>query len=329
VGLNDIAVFGLSSSRRFAEGMAHALGVSLVQHEERDFEDGEHKIRPLQSVRNRDAYVVQSLYSDGEQSINDKLVRLLFFIGCLKDAGAARVTVLAPYLGYTRKDRKTQARDPVTTRYMAQLLEAVGTDRTVTLEVHNLAAFQNAFRCATEHLIPDSLFLVPLVRSLAHGETVTILSPDAGGVKRAERFRRTLGERLERKLPLAFMEKARGKGLLEIGRLVGEVVDSTVVIVDDLISTGGTLLGAARACKGAGATRVLAVAAHGLFVGKANEVLAAEELDQVFVTDTIPAFRLDPALGQRKVTQVTATGLFASAIRGLHAGESLLALRDG
>ncbi|MEK7716281.1 MAG: ribose-phosphate pyrophosphokinase-like domain-containing protein, partial [Pseudomonadota bacterium] len=134
-------LFALHPSRSFGEDVARQLGISLSACEERDFEDGEHKSRPLVNVRNQDVFVIQSLYADTKQSVNDKLVRLLFFIGALKDASAARVTAVVPYLSYARKDAKTQTRDPVTTRYVAQIFEAVGTDRVITMDVHNLAAF--------------------------------------------------------------------------------------------------------------------------------------------------------------------------------------------
>ena len=145
-------LFALGSSSEFGATVSRALGVPPAPHEERLFEDGEHKCRPLASVRGRDVFVVQSLYGETGESGNDKLCRLLFFIGALKDAAAARVTALVPYLCYSRKDRKSKPRDPVTTRYVATLFEAVGTDRVVTLDVHNLAAYQNAFRCRCENL---------------------------------------------------------------------------------------------------------------------------------------------------------------------------------
>ena len=113
---DTLRLFALSESRDLGEKIASTLGMSLAQHEERDFEDGEHKIRPLESVRNSDVFVVQSLYSEAGMSVNDKLCRLLFFIGALKDASAANVTAVLPYLCYARKDRKTKSRDPVTTR---------------------------------------------------------------------------------------------------------------------------------------------------------------------------------------------------------------------
>ena len=149
---NDLRLFALNATREFGERIASSLGIELGKHEEREFEDGEHKARALESVRGHDVYVVQSLYSDPHQSVNDKLIRLLFFLGSLRDAAAERTTAVLPYLCYARKDRKTKARDPVTTRYLGQLLEAVGVDRVITLDVHNLAAYQNAFRCFSEHL---------------------------------------------------------------------------------------------------------------------------------------------------------------------------------
>jgi ribose-phosphate pyrophosphokinase len=148
---STLHLFSLNCGRAYAEKVAGHLGTALSDHEERDFEDSEYKVRPLASVRASDVFVVQSLHGDDERSADEKLCRLLFFIGALKDASAGRVTAVVPYLCFARKDRKTKPRDPVTTRYLAGLFEAVGTDRVVTLDVHNLAAFQNAFRCCTEH----------------------------------------------------------------------------------------------------------------------------------------------------------------------------------
>ena len=138
----DLSLFALDASRDFGERIAGHLGIALSGHEERAFEDGEHKARPLVNVRGRDVFVVQSLYGDADETVNDKLCKLLFFIGTLRDASAARVTAVVPYLAYARKDRKTQARDPVTTRYVAALFEAVNVDRLLSMDVHNLAAFR-------------------------------------------------------------------------------------------------------------------------------------------------------------------------------------------
>jgi len=162
----------------------------LAKHEERQFEDGEHKTRPLDPVGGTDVYVVQSLHGGPSESANDKLCRLLFFIGALKDAGAARVTAIVPYLCYARKDRRTKPNDPVITRYVASLFEAVGTAVFVALDVHNPAAFENAFRCRTVALTAAPLF-VDYAKALS-GEHLCVVSPDPGGAKRAEIFRLAL-----------------------------------------------------------------------------------------------------------------------------------------
>jgi ribose-phosphate pyrophosphokinase len=312
-------LFTLNSSRAFGEGISHALGIALSEHEEREFEDGEHKSRPLVNVRGRDVFVVQSLYGDAKQSVNDKLCRLLFFIGALKDASANSVTAVVPYLCYARKDKKTKPYDPVTTRYVASLFEAVGTDRVLTLDVHNLAAFQNAFRCHTDHLEARSLmvsYFVPLLDK----EEVIVVSPDAGGIKRAEQFRQALADATGQEVLSAFMEKHRSKGVVSGEQFVGDVKGKVALIVDDLISTGTTILRTALTCREHGAKKVYAAASHGVFTGAANEVLANAAFDKVIVTNTIPPFRLDSQAARAKLEILDATPLFAAAIRCIHTG---------
>jgi ribose-phosphate pyrophosphokinase len=323
----DLLLFALNASRVFGEQVSDKLGLPLSAHEEREFEDGEHKCRPLVNVRGKDVFVIQSLYSDLHHSVNDKLCRLLFFLGALRDASAAHLTAVVPYLCYARKDRKSKARDPVTTRYVASLFEAVGIDRLVTLDVHNLAAFQNAFRSRTDHLEAKKLFIdyfVPLVRQ----EDVVVVSPDVGGIKRAEDFRQTLSTVLGRTIPSAFMEKYRSAGVVSGEAVVGEVAGKVAIIIDDLISSGTTLARAAEACRARGATKMYAAASHGVFVGQANTVLARPALDQVVVTDTIPPFRLHPDVVKTKLVVLNAAALFAEAIRSIHTGGSIVALLE-
>ena len=318
-------LFALDSSRTFGERIATHLNGSLAPVEERVFEDGEHKSRPLVSVRGRDVFVIQSLHSDHELSADDKLCRLLFFVGAVRDAAAGRVTAVAPYLAYSRKDRKTKARDPVITRYLAQMLEAVGVDSVLTIDVHNLAAYQNAFRCGAEHLEARQLFAAALAPELKSSE-VTVVSPDEGGLKRADAYRRSLASTLGRTVGMGFMEKFRHGGTLSGETLFADVRDRDVVLFDDLISTGQTMRRAAQAARSNGARRVFAIATHGLFTAGAEDVLADPALERVLVADTVPPFRLDPALAARKVQVVDTTALFAQAISRLHAGESLSAL---
>jgi ribose-phosphate pyrophosphokinase len=314
-----LSLFGLQGSRDFAGLVAQRLEVALAPHEERGFEDGEHKTRPLQDVRGHDALVLHSLYGDDGESSNDKLCRLLFFCGALKDAGAAHVTAITPYLCYARKDRRTKTNDPIITRYVAAMFESVGVDRVVVCEVHNVAAFENAFRCPTWHIESAPLFathFAPLLR----GEQVVVVSPDAGGAKRAEQFRQAMEHLTRQDVGSAYMEKYRSSGVVTGELLAGEVREKAAVIVDDLISTGGTLIRAANACRAAGATRVYAAATHGLFIEGARELFAAQALDGIVVANTVPPFRIAPDVAARRLTMLDASGSIARTISMCHDG---------
>jgi ribose-phosphate pyrophosphokinase len=325
-----LKLFSLEAGHELGRNVSVKLGVELSPHEERAFEDGEHKSRPLVNVRGKDVFVIDSLYGDSHRSPNDKLARLLFFLGALKDASADRVTAVVPYLAYARKDRKTKPRDPVTTRYLAALFEAVGTDRILVMDVHNPAAYQNAFRCGADHLEARPLFVRHVASSplLSEGELV-VLSPDAGGVKRAEIFRQHLERVLGAGIGSAFMEKQRSGGVVSGEALVGSVKGRNVIVIDDLISTGTTLFRAAQACRKLGARKILAAATHGLFVGDANRVLSEPAIDEVVVTNTVPPFRLEPRLLDGKVRVLDSAGLFAQAIARIHGGGSLTELVEG
>ncbi len=309
-------LFALQSTAELGKAIAEALGTALDVHEEREFEDGEHKTRPLDDVCGADVYVIQSLHGGPIQSANDKLCRLLFFIGALKDAGAARVTAVVPYLCYARKDRRTKPNDPVTTRYVAGLFEGVGTDAVVTLEVHNPVAFENAFRCRTVALTATPLFVDYGRRRTERN--FCVVSPDTGGAKRAELFRETLEAACGRPVSNAFAEKYRSAGVVSGDLFVGNAAGATALIVDDLISTGTTLLRAAKAARRAGAREVIALVTHGLFMTGATEALADPAIDHVVVTDTVPPFRLAPGTARDKIDILAAAPLLAEAIRRLH-----------
>jgi ribose-phosphate pyrophosphokinase len=279
-------------------------------------------------VRGRDVFVVVSLYGDDRQSVNDKLVRLLFFVGALRDASAGRITAVIPYLCYARKDRRSKSRDPVSTRYVAALLETVGADRVLTLDVHNLAAYENAFRIRADHLEARRLFVEEFVPRIGR-EPVVVVSPDVGGVKRAEAFRQSLSRRLGREASGAFLEKYRSAGVVSGEAVVGDVEGRIAIILDDLISTGGTIARAVAACRSRGARAVYAAATHGIFVGDAARMVADPGLERLVITDTIPPFRLDPALVRGKVTVLDTAPLFAEAIRRIHTGGSVVELVEG
>lgn len=321
---STVKLFALQATAELGAEVARFLGVSLAAHEEREFEDGEHKARPLETVRGADVFVVQSLHGGPSQSANDKLCRLLFFIGALKDAGAAKVTAIVPYLAYARKDRRTKFNDPVTTRYIAGMFEAVGTDCIVTLEVHNPAAYENAFRCPTVTLTGTPLF-VDYARTLPN-EQLAVVSPDPGGVKRAELFRETLELALGRPIGKGFADKHRSAGVVTGDLFIGDVEGATALLIDDLISTGNTLVRAARAARKAGARRVIALVTHGLFMEGAAAALADPAIEQIVLTDSVPAFRLPPGPVRDKLVVLPAAPLLAEAIRRIHKNESLTEL---
>jgi len=322
--MDKLRIFTLNSSRAFGERVATAVGTTLAEHEEREFEGGEHKVRPLENVRGRDVFVIQSLYGDADQTVNDKLVRLLFFIGALKDASAARVTAVIPYLCYARKDRKTKSRDPVTTRYVAGLFEAVGVDRVVTMDVHNLAAYQNAFRCQTDHLGAKPLFIDYFASRVGH--ELVVVSPDVGGIKRAEQFREALEQKTGKPVTSAFMEKKRSAGVVSGKTIVGDVGGKAAIIIDDMIVSGDTIARAVKACHEHGATGIYAAAAHGLFVGGADAKLGEPQLERIVITDTVPPFRVHSEDVRAKLVILNAAPLFAEAIKRIHSGGSIVDL---
>jgi ribose-phosphate pyrophosphokinase len=307
-------LFALGAGRAYGERIAAQVGIDLSEYEEREYEDGERKARPRSEVRGRNVFVIHALYGEPGRSVHDKLCHLLFFIGALKDAGANSATAIVPYLCYSRQDRKTTPVDAVTTRYVAQLFEAAGTDRVMAIDVHNSAAFDNAFRRPTEHLEANPLFARHFAAFLGE-ENVTVVSPDIGGAKRAERFRAALGRLVRRDVLATAILKRRIDHVLDGDASVGDVAGRVVIIVDDLIGTGSTLLRAVRACRKGGATRVFAAATHGLFFTGAEGVVADRALDGIVVMDTVPPFRLDADLARRKLVVLDSTPLVAEALR--------------
>lgn len=286
----------------FGGRVASALGVAPVGLDVRVFEGGEFRVRVQESVRGADVYVVQTVHAD----VHDRLVQLLFTISALKDAFAARVTAVLPYLCYARQDRRVEPRDPVPTRYVAQLLEAAGADCVVTMDVHDLAAFQNAFRIPVQHL--------ESARWLARRVTAEcVIAPDTGGLKRAERFRSFLPG-----ATLAVVEKHRSGEGLRGGLLVGDVAGRSCVVVDDILSTGQTLARACSACLSGGATAVHAAVTHCLFHQDAGAVLMAAGFDGLVVADTVPPPRAFPGLAVEPMAPV-----FAEALRRMHEGRSV------
>lgn len=304
-------LYALDAAQPLFSAIARCLQHDLALHEERPFEDGECKLRPLTDPGGQDVYVMQSLHGDPTLSVHDRLWRLWTFAATLRDHGAARVTAVIPYLAYARKDRRTKPFDPLSLRHLAQLFEAAGVQRLVALEVHDAAAFENAFRCPIVHVracgVFEALLDTPLFAQSAAGTpascppgapvcddagSIVVASPDPGGVKRAQLWREVLQTRLGRPIGFAMIDKRRSAGVVSTEELVaGDVDAAQVLLYDDLIASGGTMLRAAKALRSHGARRVVAVAAHGVFPATAQALLGDPALDAIVVTDSIPGVR--------------------------------------
>jgi ribose-phosphate pyrophosphokinase len=315
-------LFALQGTQTLGQAVARAMKVELDPIEEREFSDWEHKSRPLISVRDEDVYILHNLNGGGVHSPADKLIRLLFFIATCRQNGAARVTAITPYLAFMRKDQQTKPRDPVNTRYVAQLFEAVDTDMVVTLEVHNPAAFQNAFRCRTTHLDMRHLFAVR-IGEMSAGNRVVLASPDSGGMRRTRALQEALEAATGQQAELAIMEKHRSEGVVSGDMFAGDVADADVFIVDDMISSGGTMLRTARACRERGARHVYALATHGLFSEGARDLFAGSQFDKVIVSDSVAPFTLSEEDLGGKIEVLSCASLIGNAIQRLHTGGSI------
>lgn len=323
--MHTLRIFGLSGSRDFAARIAEQIGpdVELSGHEEEFFDDDEAYLRSGVNVRGRDVFVIQSLFSCRRERVADKFMKLLIFIGSLRDASAERITVVAPYMAYARQDRKTRPREGIVTKYTAQWLESVGADRFLTIDIHNLSALQNGFR----RCIPDNLEARNLLARYIADNTprelhdkMTVMSPDIGGMVRTRLFRNALSKLLGVDLPMAILDKTHVGRVIQGHVVVGDVKDRKVVIVDDMIASGKTMSESKKAVEANGGEVWAACATHGLFVGRASDNLAA--FDRIVVTDTVQPFRLE-GKAKDNLTVISTTRLFAQAIRRIHDNDSV------
>ncbi len=320
---HDPLIFALSESRALGLAAAERAGLPLGTLEERQYEGGEFKLRPLQPVRDRTVFVVQSLSETREAPIAHRLVRLLFLLQVMQDAGAFRTVAVAPYLAYARKDRRTKPRDPVYTRYVAQLIESTGAARVITLDAHNASALDNAFRIPVDHLTALPMMAARLTRDL-QGSRLAVASPDIGGIRRAQIFRELLERKTGTDVELAFIEKRREGNVLSGGTIVGNVSGRTVIVLDDLCASGTTLSRAATAMREAGAESVHVAVTHApLEAGLAN-LSASDDIAQIIVTDSVghaPSAR-------QKVKVLPAGELIGCALERMIRGEPLAPLAE-
>jgi len=318
-------IFAPTESHALGLAASERSGIALAALEEREYAGGEFKLRPLQSVRDRTVFVVQSLAETQKSPIALRLVRLLFLIHGLRDAGAGQVVAVIPYLAYARKDRRTKSRDPVYTRYVAQQLEAAGASRVVLLDVHNASSVDNAFRIPVDHLSALPMMAAHFMEHLPHGK-LAVASPDIGGIKRAQLFRELLERRTGQEVELVFVEKRREGEVLSGGTVVGNPHGRAAIVLDDLCSTGTTLIKAAAALRAAGAVSVHATVTHTPLDDGLAALATADDIVQVVVTDSVG---YTPTPAKRGKVKILPSGeLLGCAMARMMSGDPLAPLAE-
>ncbi|MBA2359601.1 MAG: ribose-phosphate pyrophosphokinase [Actinobacteria bacterium] len=302
-----------------AADIAAKLGVELCGVSLKTFANGEVYCRYAESIRGADLFIVQSCAGPG--SVNDHLVELLVMINAAKLASAKRITAVMPWFPYSRQDKKSAPREPITAKLLADLLEtSAGVDRVLTMDLHT-GQIQGFFNIPVDHMTALPLFAHYFRDKGLFGDGVVSVSPDAGRAKLARRF----GQMLD--ADLAIMNKTRpGHDEASITEVIGDVAGKTALMGDDMILTGGTLLAGATALREAGAKEVYVFATHGHFVGDALEKLAEAEVAEIVVTDTV---HLSPLGRPDKLTVLPVSGLLADTIMNVFADESVSAVFQG
>jgi len=284
----DLKVFTGNSNPQLAKDICRELGISLGNSEVGAFSDGENFASFYETVRGSDVFVVQSTCSftkDGKPStVNDALMELLIMIDALRRASAGRITAVIPYFGYARQDRKTKPRDPISAKLVANLITKAGADRVLTMDLH-ANQIQGFFDIPVDNMLGSPLFVDYFMRKFANcHEDTMVVSPDVGSVARARAFAQKLG------MPLAIVDKRRQKAnSSEVMNIIGDVRDKHVILLDDMVDTGGSLCHAAEALvKIGGARDVTACATHGVLSGPAIQRINDSVLDEVVFLNTIP-----------------------------------------
>ncbi|MCB0330860.1 MAG: ribose-phosphate pyrophosphokinase [Bdellovibrionales bacterium] len=309
----QLVVFSGRSNPPFATSVADSLDKEIGRLEVVKFSDGELSVEIGDNVRGRDVFIVQSTSAPG----NDHLMELLISIDALKRASAWRITAVIPYFGYARQDRKLKPRVPITARLVADLLEAAGASRVLTMELH-AGQIMGFFNKPVDNLNALPV-MVPYLRDKYGSEDLVVVSPDMGGVERARQYATRLGN-----VDIAIIDKRRsGPNQVAEMKVVGDVAKKTAIIVDDMVDTGGTLGKAARALLDEGANAIVACCVHPVLSGKAPERLQESELKEVIVADTI---NIPSSRRFDKLTVLSVVPLFAEAIRRIHGEDSISSL---
>ncbi|NLW23310.1 MAG: ribose-phosphate pyrophosphokinase [Tissierellia bacterium] len=309
----EIKIFSGNANRRLAEDICKELDAPLGCCEVGRFSDGEIFVNIDETVRGRDVFIIQPTCSP----VNDNLMELLILIDAFKRASAGRINAVIPYYGYARQDRKTKAREPITAKLVADLLEIAGIDRVVTMDLH-AGQIQGYFNLPVDHLSGVPI-LANYFKKIIDGDTV-VVSPDLGGVTRARNFANLLD------LPIAIIEKRRPKAnVSEVMNVIGDIKDKNVIIIDDIIDTAGTITKAASVLKDFGAKSVYACATHAVLSGPAIERIGDSVIEKFIISNTIP---LEEDKKIDKIDIVNVAPIFAEAIKRIHLNESVSILFD-
>jgi ribose-phosphate pyrophosphokinase len=315
-----LMVFAGRSSQDLGQRIAGRLGIDLGGVTLKTFANGEIYVRFEESVRGADVFLVQSTC----RPVNDSLMELLIMINAAKLASAHRITAVIPWYGYSRQDKKSAPREPITARLIADLLNASGVDRVLTMDLH-AGQVQGFFGVPVDHMTALPMFVDDFrerVRTGDLSEPLVVVSPDAGRAKLANHFAERLGA------TLAVLTKQRpDHNEAEITLLIGDVGGRAAILIDDIIDTAGTLCAGARVVKDAGATRILAAATHGLLSGGAVERLRESVIEQVVVTDTVPL--PDAAAGSDLFRVLSVARILADSVHNVFCDESVSAIFAG
>jgi ribose-phosphate pyrophosphokinase len=303
------------ASTDLAGKIADRLGVGLTDAGLKTFSDGEVYCRYQESIRGADIFIVQSVCGSKREglTVNDSLMELLCMVEAAIGASAHRVIAVTPWYGYSRQDKKSAPREPITARLVARCLEVAGIDRLVTMDLH-AGQVQGFFQKPVDHMTAMPILTQFVKDQLGDAEELVIISPDAGRVKLTRKFAQKIGA------PYALLEKERpAQQVAEIGYVIGDVKDKVAVIVDDMIDTGGTLSAAAQTVLDEGASKVYAVATHGIFSGSAFETLAKSPLSGIVVTDTVPLQDGAPDL----IRVLTSADILTDSVRRIFTDDSV------
>ena len=326
----EMKVFGLGVSQDYTDAVCRHLDIQRTPHIEEFHDDGEPYILSKDNVRGCDVFVISSLYECAKEKLSDKFIKLLFFARSLKDASAGRINLVVPYLAFQRQDRKTESRAPVYTKYVPEMIEGLlgNTCRILTMDAHNLSAFQSGFRCMIDHLEAKNLvanWFAENWKKLDIDLTKLVAcSPDEGGVKRNGFYRKKIQEKLGIQIGSASVYKTHEGKTIEAHGIMGDVKGKQVVLFDDMISSAKTLLVATEAVEKNGGTVKAAIVSHGLFVGKANEYVTAllGKGVHIVTTDTVTPLRLDEK-NRKSIDVISTVNLFGDAITCIHEETSI------